>query len=191
MTKHSFLTAFSPIDHRPDDPDGRAETIRRTLAEHEQGNSPFQDCPMVHMARLQIFDHLTPAMGDMSGKDLKSRYVMFVVDLDGQVDDFLDHFYRVHPDFIRNVWGQCLAYPDYEGAVFFRRFINRCMFHKPLAYAGFPASVEEILRALTQKQNLANWARKHQGKTDAALQKAWRKDREQFTNPDIPRPGNI
>ncbi len=95
MTTHSFLTALSPIDHHRNDPGGKMAKLKETLAAHEQDNSPFSDCPMVHMARLQILDQLIPPMGDTSGAHIKSKYLLFAVDLDGQVDDFLDCLYRV------------------------------------------------------------------------------------------------
>ena len=177
MNPHSYLTALSPIEYRHDDPDGRQGEIRQTLLSHEQENSPFQDCPMVHMARLQIIDRVTPPMGDMSGKRLKTKYLLFVADIDGQIDDFLDCLYRVNADFVHAVWGRCLSYPDYHGAVFFRRYISLCQFKGALGYAGFPTTVGDNLRALTRKQNLADWVASHQGLSNADLQKAWRHDR--------------
>jgi len=191
MTKHSFLTAVSPIEYRKNDPEGRVAGIRETQLRHEQGNSPFQHCPMVHMVRLQVLDNLIPPMGDVTGASLKTKYLLFVADIDGQIDDFLDCLYRVDQDFVQNTWGRCLGYPSYEGAVFFRRYIARCQFDKPLGYAGFPSSVTENLRALTRKQALADWATTHQGLSDAELQKAWRRDRAKFTHPDIPKPGTL
>lgn len=191
MTDHSFLTALSPIEYRPNDPDGRIAGIREMILTHEQSESPFKDCPMVHMARFQILDQLTPPMGDMSGKNLKTKYLMFVADIDGSVDDFLDCLFRVGSDFVAKTWGRCLGYPDYHGAVFLRRYIASCSFHKPLAYAGFPTSVQDNLRALTRKQALASWVRDHEGKSAAERQAAWRRDRHRFTNPDVPNPGSF
>lgn len=190
MSSKSFLTALSPIEYRPDDPDGNLASIRQTILSHEQGNSPFGDCPMVHMARLQVIDQFTPPMGDVSGAALQTRYLLFVVDLDGGVDDFLDCLYRVNSRFVQNVWGRCIGYPRYQGAVFFRRYIHRCMFENPLGYAGFPENVSQILEALERKQKLAEWAASHQGLSDAELQKAWRKERHQFTDSQTPKPGS-
>jgi len=191
MVAHSFLTALSPIDFHRNDPHGRMEKLRQTLASHEQDSSPFSDCPMVHMARLQILDQLIPPMGDMSGAHIKTKYLLFAVDLDGSVDDFLDCLYRVHPDFVHGVWGRCIGYPDYRGAVFFRRYISRCMFDNPLGYAGFPTSVQETLTALVRKNALGDWVASHQGLSDAELQLAWQRDRHKFTDPDTPKPGSF
>ena len=191
MTKHSFLTALSPIEYRHNDPENRIEHMKQTISDHEQDNSPFSDCPMVHMARLQILDQLTPPMGDTTGARLKTQYLLFVVDLDGRSDDFLDCLYRTNRKFVHEVWGRCLGYPAYEGAVFFRRYIARCMFTNPLGYAGFPTSVQETLRALTRKQALSDWVTSHQGLSDAEIQQAWQRDKAKFVNPDIPKPGTF
>lgn len=191
MTQHSFLTALSPIEFREHDPDDRLSLIRQTLIDHEQKHSPFRDCPMVHMSRLQIVDQLPPPMGDVSGAKLKTKYLLFAVDIDGRIDDFLDCLYRTHPQFVRGVWGRCLGYPPYEGAVFFRRYITKCLFNKPLAYAGFAAGVDDILRALGRKQALAEWVSAHQGKSDQELNGAWRRDRRKFVTPNVPKPGSF
>ena len=191
MTTHSFLTALSPIDYHRNDPDGRLEALRDTVLSHEQDDSPFKDCPMVHMARLQILDQLIPPMGDTSGAHIKTKYLLFAVDLDGSVDDFLDCLYGVHADFVHDVWGRCLGYPAYRGSVFFRRYIHRCMFDKPLGYAGFPTSVQETLTALARRQKLATWVAAHQGLSDAELKKAWLRDRADLENPVIPKPGTF
>ncbi len=191
MSKHSFLTALSPIEYRHNDPDNRIATMLEVIGDHEQDDSPFRKCPMVHMARLQIIDQLVPPMGDTSGVHLKTKYLLFVVDLDGNNDDFLDCLYRVAPEFVHAIWGRCLGYPAYKGSVFFRRYIARCMFNNPLGYAGFPLSVQETLRVLSRKQALAKWASDHQGLSDAELKAAWQRDQEILTNPDIPKPGSF
>ena len=191
MTVHGFLTALSPIEYRENDPENRVASVRQTLAEHEQNNSPFQECPMVHMSRLQILDRLTAPMGDTSSAALKTKYLLCAINIDGRVDDFLDCLYRVNPGFVHDVWGRCVGYPAYKGAVFFRRYINRCLFEKPLGYAGFPASVEDVFRALTQKQAVADWVTSHQNMSDAELKQAWHNDRDKFLNPTTPKPGNF
>lgn len=191
MTDHNFLTAFSPIEYRHGDPDGTLAAVGEMLLNHQQNSSPFRHCPMVHMARLQIIDSLTPPMGDTSGQNLKTKYLLLAADIDGRVDDFLDCLYRVDADFVHAVWGRCIGYPSYEGAVFFRRYITRCEFKNPLGYAGFATSVEGNIRAVTRKNALADWVRCHQGLSDAELQQAWRRDRQSFVNPDTPEHGKL
>ncbi len=188
---HSFLTALSPIDWRPEDPEGRLVALRRVLAAHEQLESPFRQCPMAHMVRVQVIDTARPAMGDVAAAPLKSSWLLFVAELDGSVDDFLDALYRVGAPFVHSVWGCCVGYPPYEGAVFFRRYIARCRVTGELPYAAFPFSVPQTLRLLARKEALADFAGDAQGLDAAALQAAWRARREAIERPDVPRPGTL
>ncbi|MBO6504330.1 MAG: hypothetical protein JJ850_11950 [Kordiimonadaceae bacterium] len=191
MRQHSFVTALSPIEYQAHDPDNRISSIRQTLIDHEQVNSPFADCPMVHMSRLQIIDHLPPPMGDVSGVKLKTKYLLFAVNIDGRIEDFLDCLYRTNTQFVHDVWGRCIGYPAYKGAVFFRRYIRQCFYGGSLGYAGFPAGVDEILLALAQKTEIAEWIATHQGMDDAELNAAWRRDRARYANLRPPKPGSF
>jgi hypothetical protein len=179
---HSFLTAISPIEHRGDDPEGRLSGIREVLRTTTQAMSPFRQCPGAHMVRLQVIDSLRPAMGDMDSPPLKSSYLLFVAELDGSVDDFLDALYGADPAFVRNIWGRCGGYPPYEGAVFYRRYIKRCMIEDPMPFAAFDADVDAILQALARKEALADWLTQTLEHDDAALQKSWQAQREALVN---------
>lgn len=188
---HSFLTALSPIEHRAHDPDGRLRGVRDALHAHEQLASPFRDCPMAHMVRLQVLDTLRPAMGDTGAPALKSSYLLFVAELDGRIDDFLDCLYRVDPGFVASVWGRCEGYPAYAGAVFFRQYLARCLIADPLPYAAFPSTVQALLRQLARKAQLADWVGAARELDDAALQASWRKQRHALLHPELPRPGSL
>ena len=179
---HSFLTALSPIEHRANDPEGRLSGLRNLLRTTTQIKSPFRRCPMAHMVRLQVIDTLRPAMGDTENPPLKSSYLLFVAELDGQIDDFLDCLYRVDPQFVGQVWGRCEGWPEYEGAVFLRRYINRCMVKDPLPFAAFPQTAPELLQSLARKDALGQFAADVARLDDAALQQAWRARRDSLVN---------
>ena len=191
LSPHSFLTALSPIEHRAGDPDGRLRAVRDALHAHRQLESPFRDCPMAHMVRLQVLDTLRPAMGDYTAPPLQSSYLLFVAELDGGIDDFLDCLYRVDPDFVARLWGRCEGYPRYAGAVFFRQYVRRCLIADPLPYAAFATTVPEVLRLLARKESLADWVADANALDDAALQKAWHAQRRALLQPKLPRPGAL
>ena len=155
-TTHSFLTAISPIETGSEQ--RTSDALRRYLKGAESaGNaaSPLACCPMVHMARLVILDDLRPALGDTDAGSLHTKYLLFIAELDGPIDDFLDHLYRENPDFVAKVWGGCLGYPEDEGPVFFRQYIETCSFAPDLPFAAFPGrSVSDIERALARRQQL-------------------------------------
>lgn len=188
---HAFLTALSPIEHRPGDPDGRLAGVRAALAAHAQYESPFRECPTAHMVRLQVIDTLKPAMGDTSGAHLRSAWLLCVAELDGAVDDFLDALYRTDPGFVHATWGRCTGYPPYRGAVFLRRYIARCRVGGELPYAAFDASVGQTLVALERKERLGAFAATANGLDPAALRVAFDAAREGLARPDMPRPGTL
>ena len=167
---HSYLTAMCPIE--PVEKNDATVLIEQQLRSFDQENSPFKKCPMVHMLRLQIVDRMHPALGDRNAKGLKSKYLLLITDVDGDVADFLDCLYREEPEFVHAVWGQCMSYPDEKGAVFFRRYIERCSLPAQLPIAAFPNSALDILRALDTQRALTYWMSQHH-RPDADLQRQW------------------
>lgn len=152
----SFLTAMCPIE--PAASGAVTRRIRRYLEGRSSEPDIFADCPMVHMARLVVVDDLRPALGNSTAESLSSRYLLFIVELDGNIDDFLDRLYDVAPDFVHAVWGDCLGFPtDRKGPVFFRRYIESCSFKPNLPFAAFPnVSVLTITSALKLRADLMN-----------------------------------
>ena len=160
---HSFLTTICPIEVIPNH--HNTDSIRARIAESGVTDNPFARCPMVHMARLVVLDELRPALGDLDAREIKSKYLMLMADIDGSVDDFLDCLYRENTEFVHDVWGRCLGYPEYQGAVFFRRYMKRCAQPAHLPFAAFPKrSVDDIRRALSIQDQLTHWIANHHGR---------------------------
>jgi hypothetical protein len=177
MAAHCYLTALSPIEYRPNDPDGVLEGVRETLRHHEQEHSPFKLCPMAHMVRLQVIDTARPPMGAAGAVPLQSSYLLLAAELDGGIDDFLDALYRVAPGFVMALWGRCIGYPRYDGPVFLRRYIARCRIEGELPYAAFDASVARTLAALTLKERFGQFVAETQGLEAAELQQRWLREK--------------
>ena len=188
---HTYLTALSPIEYRPDDPDGVLAGVREALRTHEQEDSPFRQCPMAHMVRLQVIDTARPPMGDQDAAPLQSSYLLLAAELDGGVDDFLDCLYRVDSGFVMRLWGRCIGYPRCDGAVFLRRYIARCRIEGELPYAAFDASVAQTLDALALKERFGEWVSAAQGLDAAALQRHWLASRRALARPESIRPGTF
>ncbi len=188
---HAYLTALSPIEHRPHDPDRRLAGVRAAIAAHTQYESALRECPTVHMLRLQVIETLKPAMGDTNGVHLRSAWLLCVAELDAGVDDFLDALYRTDPDFVHATWGRCTGYPPYRGAVFLRRYIARCRVGGELPYAAFDASVRDVRIAIERKERLGAFAAAAQGLDPDALQAAFAAARAGLAQPDLPRAGSL
>ncbi len=153
-TSQSFLTALSPIESA--DSSAASQQIRQYLEGRSPEPSPFADCPMVHMARIVVVDDLKPALGNRNATSLASRYLLFVVELDGSIGDFLDRLSDSHPEFVQAVWGSCHGFPvDRTGPVFFRQYIESCTAKPNLPFAAFPGvSVDQIRCALDTRHRL-------------------------------------
>jgi hypothetical protein len=179
----SFITALSPIEVKPghEVTDGIADLIAALGADPEP--KPFSECPMLHMARILIIDDLRPALGVTNSGSLRTNYLLFIADLDGAVADFLDCLYAADPDFVRNVWGRCLGYPDdRSGPVYFRRYMERSALPIQLPYVAFPGhTAADIHGALELHVNLLEWlASDHRRMDDDELKTTWQGWLNQF-----------
>ena len=188
---HSFITTLSPLVNVDGEGRDPAMELREQLMLSNQTNSPFLTCPMVHMARLSIIHDIVPALGDVNGDHLGSKYLLFIAELDGDVNDFLDHFYAHAPDFIHAVWGICHGYPEYRGAVFFRRYMQRCSQPVQLPYAAFPDTVEEVLCQLQVQDRVRRFALEQSGAGPEQLLEAFRELERELDALPPPPPGSI
>jgi hypothetical protein len=158
-TPQSYVTAISPIEVKP--AHAVTDAIIDFIDELNRGRGfeSFAQCPMLHMARILIIDDLRPALGVAGAGSLKTNYLLFIADVDGSVDDFLDALYTADPELVDRLWGSCLGYPgDCGGPVFFRRYIERCSLRTHLPFAAFPReTAREIRGALVLHANLLEW----------------------------------
>lgn len=195
--KHTNLTTLSPIEHRPNDPDGRVERIKeflslQTLGGHD--NQLMRNCPMVHMARIQVIDNILPSMGANQPDSLKSSYLLMVAEIDGEVDDYLDALYNgpshpfswtdwdldgaQHSDYVHRIWGQCIGYPQQTGAVFFRNYIHRCRIKVMMPYAAYTHTVSEIQKFESRQARFAEFVASNQRLGQEDLYAAWKSFRQ-------------
>lgn len=193
--KHTSLVVLSPIEYRHDDPDGRLATVARTLeSEAKRANDAPEkqvlgNCPMLHMARFQILDNLIPEMGQRPPDSLHTRYLLFVAEIDGSVDDFFDAIYngpqypfdweqqsvssKRHAEFVNNVWGQCIGYPAASDNVFFRQYMHRCRIKVQLPFAAYTYSVAEVESARRIQLEFADFVEANQGLDEDTLLANW------------------
>lgn len=185
---HSYLTALCPIEVIGGS-DRVANELRVEFSNNQQQHSPFKKCPMVHMVRLQIIDHIRTGMGNRKADALKSKYLLLIADVDGEIADFLDCLYYECRDFVQNVWGRCLGFPRHRGPLFFRRYIEQCTVKTHLPYGSFVAPVNEILLALDTQSRLAEWIDEHHRTHGVDLSKCWRELENTLDSRPDPTPG--
>src|SRR5215469_3418170 len=100
------LTLLSPIKQ-----DETAETshncaIREYLASlPNDENSPFARVSSTHMARLVVMDDVVFVGYPAHEEHLKSKYLIFEANFDGDLDTYLERMAKETPDEVAAVWG--------------------------------------------------------------------------------------
>jgi hypothetical protein len=161
-TSQTVFVAMSPIEVKPEHLVTTGIADRIAAASRASSPSPFAKCPMVHFARLVVLDDLRPKLGAEPGPSLRTNYLMFVAAIDGQIDDFLDCLYAADPDFVHDLWGRCLGYPeDRRGPVFLRRYIARSLLPVQLPFVAFKGqSAHDIRSAVAIHAEMLEWLAK-------------------------------
>lgn len=160
---HTHLAVLTPIDYNL--PDGSRKKLRNLEGIFDRDNwgaiitGVLKHCPMIHMCRFQIVDHVFPGMGSSSPDRLKSKYLLFIAEIDGSADELYDHLYRFPEDFswtpeddgefVREIWGNCRGFPNERGPGYFRRYMRRFEIDPSIQFAAAEgACVREIIDAL-------------------------------------------
>src|SRR6202050_1295431 len=106
------LTILSPILQ-----DLTAETshncaIRMKLASMPGDEfSPFAKVSSTHMARLVVMDDVGYVGMPSCEEHLKSQYLVFETDFDGELDEYLTRMAREIPAHVDALWQHCWGYP--------------------------------------------------------------------------------
>lgn len=148
----------------------------RNLPQHEA--SPLASVPNLYMCRLFVLDDVFFQGHPASEDHLLSKYLVFVADLHiagrRQLDAFLEAFWTNAQTMVWDIWQHCVGFDGVTHAREFADYIKRCQVETTFYFNGSndkpPA---EQLKALYLKQELAKFARQHQGKDALSLQRAF------------------
>ena len=165
------LTTFAPILH------GHEETVREVIEGLPWGEeSPLARLDMLHLSRLQIFDHLVYQGPRQKHRDtLEHHHLVFTSAFDGDLDPYLEKICdRLGPD-ADSWWSHCIGYPGTSDREGFKRWIRAHKVDSSLfanAYHG--ATVQDVKRALDSRERLVAFAAEAQGLAPAELQERFR-----------------
>jgi len=181
--------------------DANHQGLRRVLRQmdrHPRG-SPLSAVPIIHMARLVIIDDL-PFQGEPARLDrLKSSYLLFVCDFDGDdpdqlVDALADHAQEI----TTQVWSHCRGFPrvspgqDRVGRRHLCEYFKRCQVETNLLLADqADATLPQILTALMWKRQLTDFVESHQGADPVRLQQDFQTLWQALAAQDAPEPGSL
>jgi hypothetical protein len=159
------LTVFTPIAP------GHEDELRAHLEGLPEGaGSALARLDQLHTARLQIIDHLVHQGARQKPERLKSNYLVFTANFDGDLDDFLDAICaRVAPE-ADALWGHCAGYPGASDRAAFKRYIAEHQIHTNLSAAAYAtASVSRVRESLALRERVVDFAADAQGLDAAAL----------------------
>ncbi|MCA1458905.1 hypothetical protein I6F35_38260 [Bradyrhizobium sp. BRP22] len=190
--KYGFTGLFPIATNRSDD----LRAFLRTLDDvgtYPRG-SPFSHVPIIHMARLFIVDRLayqgTPAKFDQ----LKSDYLVFMCEFDGEsVDPLVQNLASNIPNEVATIWGRCLGFPGIQRRDQLAEYFEQCQLETTLFLADQPeASVTEILMALLCRRRLGEFVKQVQSRPlpPDVLQREFRQMWESLQN-ERPLPGDL
>lgn len=171
------LTVLCPLINDHQDDQSYAAIIKGRLRSlPADADSPWAKVPNLYMCRMFVLDDVffqgKPARED----HLKSKYLVFVAELHGELEPFLEAMWRVAEGSIRELWEFCVAFKSVCSMGDFVRYIKQCQVETTFYFNGSnDDSLAEQLKALYLKQELAKFVRDQQGSTkDAAkLQRAF------------------
>jgi hypothetical protein len=185
------LTILSPIieDERLDI--GHSMEIRWYLGHLARDHkSPFAQVSSTYLARLVVMDDVVYVGAPACEEHLKSRYLVFETNFDGDLDTYLMRMARETPEFVDAVWKHCVGYPGLSDIAAFVAYMKKCQITTTFFFADVnDRTVQQSLKALQTQSALAHFIEKHQGKPPAEMQREFGTLIHSMTHALLPLPG--
>jgi hypothetical protein len=137
--------------------------------------SPMAAVPNTYLCRFFVLNDV-PYQGKPAHLDhLKSKYLVFIAELHGDLDTYLRGMWQNAEPFVRKTWQYCVAFEkSVRDAASFAAYIKRCQVETTFYFNGSTDEpLSEQLKALYLKQELSKFAYAHQGLPAAELQSAF------------------
>jgi hypothetical protein len=134
--------------------------------------SPFAQISSTYLARLVVMDDVVYVGAPACEEHLKSRYLVFETNFDGDLDTYLTRMARETPEFVDNVWKHCVGYPGVSDIAAFVAYMKKCQITTTFFFADVNnRTVQHSLKALQTQSALAHFIQEHQGKPAAEIQR--------------------
>jgi hypothetical protein len=186
------LTILSPIIMD----DGKAEVchsmaLRWYLSRLERDyRSPFATLSSTYLARLVVMDDVIFVGRPAIEEHLKSRYLVFETNFDGDLDTYLRRMATETSQFVNDVWQHCVGFPGTNDVDKFISYMKKCQFETTFFFADVNnQTVDSTLRALKTQSALAHFIEHHQGISAAQLQRAFGEFLEKLAKAPLPPRG--
>jgi hypothetical protein len=187
------LTILSPIIDDDKATPSHDLQIRRYLATLPTGEqSPFALAPGTHLARLVVMDDVIYVGMPACEEHLKSKYLVFESNCDGELDNYLAGLAASVPEHLDAIWSHCVGYPGAANRQAFIDYMKACQLETTFYFAAVnDKSVPETLRALQTQHAVADFIANHQGMEPARLQAEFARFVAELKSTPIPRPGSM
>jgi hypothetical protein len=187
------LTVLSPILYDPDSRISHSMALREYLAALPNNvQSPFASVSGTHFARFAVMDDVTYVGAPARTEHLKSPYLIFTSDFDGNLDDYLRQLAAKNPQMVNDIWKHCAGYGHSRSHEEFVTYVKKCQIKTTFYFADVnDKKLDETLRALKVKLEVAKFMETNQGKSPADLQRAFQLFLGQMGNLRTPNPGAI
>jgi hypothetical protein len=166
------LTVVSPILGGHTHGAAHAMSIRAALNTAGTGaDSPLARIPTLHFGRFVVLDDVRNQGVPAKTDHLRSKYLVFVADFDGELAPFLDTLLLHAKDFVASLYQHCVAFPGTSDPPTFRRYIKDCQIESTLAFGAYPnTALAGVLAALDTQRRFVQFLRGAQGAPAAELQ---------------------
>jgi hypothetical protein len=187
------LTILSPILQGDTLDICHATDLRWYLASLPRDHtSPFARLSSTHFARLVVMDDVVFVGAPAHEEHLKSRYLVFETNFDGDLDAYLTRMARDIPDFVDAVWKHCVGYPGVADPAAFAAYMKKCQIETTFFFADVnDKTVQQNLKALQVQSALAHFIERNQSKAAAEIQKSLGVLLEGLTKAPAPPPGGL
>jgi hypothetical protein len=187
------LTALSPIIEEDSIDVYHAGALREFLADLPRDHrSPFARISSTHFARLVVMDDVVFVGAPACEEHLKSRYLVFETNFDGDLDTYLTRMARDVPEFVDSVWKHCVGYPGVADPGRFAGYLKNCQIETTFFFADVnDKTVQQNLRALQLQAGIAHFIEKHQNESMVQIQKAFGEFLETIYKAPTPLPGGV
>jgi hypothetical protein len=124
--------------------------------------SPFAQLSSTYLARLVVMDDVV-FVGHPAHEDhLKSRYLIFESNFDGDLDTYLRRMATETKEFVEAVWKHCVGFPGTNDVAAFLAYMKKCQLNTTFYFADVnDQTVESTLTALKTQAALAHFMEKH------------------------------
>ena len=152
-------------------------------------DSPFAVAPGTHLARLAVLDDVIYVGMPACEEHLKSKYLVFECNCDGNFDSYLTGLAQHIPNELDAIWSHCTGYPGSSNLQAFLAYMKKCQIETTFFFAPVnDKSRTQTLTALQTQRAVAAFIATHQGCSDADLQQDFKVfvDRLQKAPPPLP-----